>query len=192
MFALKEYLKTDPIIVSVSNEKELKAFLEQETHHICCLKTGSVNNIENILDRIRKHGGHALIHQDSIKGVAKDQEGIEYLRDVGAEAIITMQSRQVGLIKKEKLFSILGSFLIDTSSVHQTIRNISQTDPDAVLIMPMSVPKSVYDNIGEVNECILAGGMGVEHGIIQGAIDCGARGCIITSQQRAAEVYRVK
>ena len=191
MFPLKACLRANPILPSVANEQELEWFFSQTRHRVCCLKTGDINTLDSILNRIQKQEKHALVHLDSIRGVAKDREGIEYLAALGTEAVITMKSQQVRLIQDEGLFTILGSFLIDSSAVQQTLNNIRQTKPDAALIMPMSVPRFVYEKLRQVAPCLLAGGMGAEHEIIQSALDYGAAGCIVTSPQRLAEEYRV-
>lgn len=190
MIPLGDYLREDPILPSIANEQELKDFLSQSRHRVGCLKTGDINTIDAILDQIRKQGKTVLLHLDSIKGVAKDREGIEYLGAIGAEAVISMRSQHVRMIQEQGLYSILGSFLIDSSAVQQTIHNLRQTSPDAALIMPMSVPRFVYEHLKKNTRCLLAGGMGTEHDIIQKAIDYGASGCIVTSAQRLAESYR--
>ena len=192
MCTLKSDLLVDPIIQSVASESEFNFFLNSTNHKWACLKFGDIRTIEGILGLIHKKGKNALLHLDSVKGVAKDKEGIEYLSVIGAEAIITMRSQNIRTIRESGMIAVLGSFLVDSSAVTQTLKNAAACSPDAILIMPMTVPRYVYEQLKKANLPLLAGGMGAEHQDIQNVIDYGASGCIITNRDRLSESYTIK
>lgn len=184
-----EELRSDPLIHSIANEQELQFFLHESPHVWGCLKTGDINTLEGTLEDIRKVGKRVFIHLDSIKGIGKDKEGIEYLAAMGVEAVITMKSQYIRTIREAGLYSVLGSFLVDSSAVTHTLLNIKTAKPDLLLIMPMSVPGMVYKRLVQSGTALIAGGLGTDHEVVQNALDHGAIGCIITSRERLSETY---
>lgn len=190
MSTLHQDLLEDPIIHSVVTDGELEFFLDGTDHKWACLKNCDINTLEEVLSRIRSRGKRALLHLDSIKGVARDREGIEYLQAIGVEAVVAMRSQHIADIRHVGMDAVLGSFLIDSSAILQTVKNLKAAAPDAALIMPMTVPCRVYDRIRKTGLPILAGGMGLEPQYVQYALDAGASGCIVTDRKSLTERYR--
>lgn len=189
MDLFENLLSGEHIIPSVTSLEELDFFLQHTQHTWVCLKMGDINSLVSIISNIRKHNRKVMLHLDSIKGIGKDKEGLRWLKRIGTDAVITMKSQQIKMIREQNLYAILGSFLVDSASVNQTLLNIRTHKPDAVLIMPITVPNSVYETLHTEHTCILAGGLGVKHSIIQQSLDCGVRACIVTDQKLITEKY---
>lgn len=179
----------DAIIPSVTSMKELSHVLTDTSLQWICLKMGDVNTLPSINALIHRYGRKAVIHQDSIKGVAKDKEGIVYFKRAGVDAVITMKSQNVRIIRETGLFAILGSFIVDSSAVVQTLQNLKNNTPDALLVMPMTVPGSIYQKFLQFSIPVIAGGLGREHQIIQDTLDWGVSACIVTDTGLIAESY---
>lgn len=179
------------IIPSITTMDDLHYFIEYTPCEWACLKMGDINNLAYIVSTLHKNKRKALLHLDSVKGIAKDKEGIRYLKQIGVDAVISMKLQHLKLLREAGILSILGSFIIDSSAITQTISNIKSGKPDAVLIMPMTVPPFVYAELEKYSSCIIAGGLGQEHSQINQAFSNGASACIVTNRNRLTETYTI-
>ncbi len=130
---------------------------------------------------IHQYGRKAVVHQDSIKGLARDRTSIDFLSKLGVDAVITMKPQCVRWIKEEEMLSILGLFLIDTNAMATGVQSINESRPDAGLVMPMTIPGSIYDAIlRQIRVPLLAGGLGMEEELVTAALDNGALAAAVT------------
>ena len=183
MERLNDLLKEDRIIPSVSNLDQLRYAVEKKTFSCIMLKMGDINSIGKLSAYIHKYHKTVMLHIDSVKGISKDRAGIHYLKRIGIDAIITMKSQNIRMIKEEGIYAILGTFLVDSSSVSLTIQNIHGNKPDAIIAMPMTIPDSVYETLRQNARIpIMAGGLGVNKEIIDHVLDLGIRACAVTDR----------
>ncbi|MCI8327539.1 MAG: glycerol-3-phosphate responsive antiterminator [Lachnospiraceae bacterium] len=189
MEELKQTFYNNPIIPSATSKEYLNYFVKRTSHIWVCLKMGEICSLGAIISILHKNNRKAMLHFDFIKGIAKDKEGIEYLKRIGVDAIITTKSQHLKMIRDNEIIAILETFLVDSSAIQQTLSNIRTGKPDAVLVMPMTVPKQVFQKITQEHDCVLAGGLGVDHEVIQNALDSGARACIVTDRRLIVESY---
>ena len=79
---------------------------------------------------------------------------------------------------------MLGTFLVDSSSLHLTLQNIHANKPDAVIAMPMTVPDEVYGILQKSTSIpIMAGGLGMDMDIINHVLGLGIRACAVTDRK---------
>jgi glycerol uptake operon antiterminator len=76
------------------------------------------------------------VHVDLVSGVGKDRAGIQYLRQIGVDAIITSRSQLVTAGKAEGLVTIQRLLLVDDSALETGARTIARAAPDIVEILP--------------------------------------------------------
>lgn len=189
MDSLRNLLAGNVIIPSVTSTENLRFFLQHTSHPWVCLKMGDINSLYSLVSTIHKNDRKVLLHLDSVKGIAQDKDGIRWLKRIGIDAVITMKFQNIKLIREQEMYAVLGSFIVDTASVDRTIQNIRISKPDAALIMPMTIPASIYERIAKEHSCLLAGGLGINHSIIQNALNSGVRACIVTDQKLILEKY---
>ena len=181
---IEELLRGSLIIPSVSNMEHLKFAVEKTKFPCVMVKMGDLNNIGTIVHYIHKAEKRVLLHIDSIKGISRDKAGFHYLKRIGVDAVITMKSQNIRMIKEEGMIAILGTFLVDSASINLTIQNIHSNKPDAIVAMPMTIPEEVY---GKLKDCsrvpILAGGLGVNGDIVDQVLNAGVCACAVTDRQ---------
>jgi glycerol uptake operon antiterminator len=68
--------------------------------------------------------------------VGKDRVGIQYLHDIGVDAIITSRSQLVSAGKAEGLITIQRLLLLDDSALETGVRTIARAAPDIVEVLP--------------------------------------------------------
>ncbi|MDO4555896.1 MAG: glycerol-3-phosphate responsive antiterminator [Lachnospiraceae bacterium] len=152
-------LRESKIIPSAASVEALKYAAEKLPYPCVMVKVGDINSIAKLVDYLHKRKKTVMLHIDSIKGISKDEAGIHYLKRIGVDSIITMKLQNIRMIKEEGILSILGTFLVDSSSLASTIQNIYSNKPDAVVAMPMTIPDVVYQKL--LKSCtvpVMAGG----------------------------------
>lgn len=181
---IMELLQGSLVIPSVSNMEHLKFAAEKTTFSCVMVKMGDLNNIGTIVHYIHRAEKKVLLHIDSIKGISKDKAGFHYLKRIGVDAVITMKSQNIRMIKEEGMIAILGTFLVDSASINLTIQNIHSNKPDAIVAMPMTIPDEVYEKIKSCSRVpILAGGLGVNGEIVDRVLKLGACACAVTDRK---------
>lgn len=181
---IMKLLQGSLVIPSVSNMEHLKFVVEKTTFSCVMVKMGDLNNIGTIVHYIHKAEKKVLLHIDSIKGISKDKAGFHYLKRIGVDAVITMKSQNIRMIKEEGMVAILGTFLVDSASINLTIQNIHSNKPDAIVAMPMTIPDEVYEKIKTSSRIpILAGGLGVNGEIVDRVLKHGVCACAVTDRK---------
>ncbi len=178
---IKESLGEAKVIPSIASVESLKHIVEQTTFPCIMLKMGSINNLAKIVAYIHQHGKHVMLHLDSVKGIAKDKSGMQYLKKIGVDMVITMKSQHIRMIKEAEMGAVLGCFLVDSSSVQLSIQNIKNNHPDIVITMPITVPDDVIREMKKASNIpIIAGGLGMTKEIIDHALSLNIDACAVT------------
>lgn len=87
-----EVLKFNAVIPSVHQRKELLYAMEKTDADWIMLKLGDVNSLPQLVGYIHRSGKKVMVHQDSIRGIARDKMGIQYMANCGVDCVITMKS----------------------------------------------------------------------------------------------------
>ena len=174
----------DQIIPSCVNNGQLKYAAEETDYEYIMLKMGDIFTVRKMANYLHSRGKKMMVHLDSLKGVTRDSTGFEFLKKSGVDSVITMKSRQIRMIKDSGITAVLGCFIVDSASLEQTIINTHSNKPDAIIVMPMTVPDTVYEKIREACDVtILAGGLGVNREIIRHVLDQGVSACAVTDAE---------
>ena len=113
---------------------------------------------------------------DFAEGIGRDKIGLEFVKQKGAEGIL---STKVGMIKQAKeigLITVQRFFIVDSHSVDTAVDSIRIARPDIVEIMPGIVCKKIAEFAGRVKTTILAGGLLESEEDVENALKAGARG----------------
>ncbi|MCR4892695.1 MAG: glycerol-3-phosphate responsive antiterminator [Lachnospiraceae bacterium] len=181
---LEELLQGNALIPSVSDTAQLKYAVKEQDFPCIMVKTGDISTIASILKLIHNAGKRAMVHLDSLKGIARDKEGIHYLKRIGTDSLITMKPQTIRIIKDSGIFSLLGTFLVDSASVKSAIQNVHTNKPDALILMPMTIPEETYRYVlNHVDIPLIAGGLGLSVEIITRALSQGLAACAVTDPE---------
>lgn len=176
---IKGILGQWPVIAAVRDVNRIREAVESRIQTIF-LMTGDIFSIEECVEITRSHKKSIILHVDLIKGVANDKEGIRYLaRRVKPDGVVTTKSQIVRAVKKEGLYAIQHFFLIDTHAFQTGIRNIQESEPHAIEVMPGLMPRVIRDLASVVSIPIVAGGMVKTREEVHEAIQSGATSVVI-------------
>ena len=155
-----QQLKFKAVIPSVHQRKELLYAIEKTDADWIMLKLGDINTLPQLVGHIHRAGKKVMVHQDSIKGIARDKMGIQYMANCGVDCVITMKPLCVKYIKESGMMAAFGFFVIDSDACRTGLINIKEHQPDVVILMPGTIPEQLIREIkGETGVPIILGGL---------------------------------
>lgn len=157
---LTDVLSKNDVIPAVTTIEEFKKALSKKTFPCIMVKTGDINTLPDLIKQAHNHNKFVMLHQDSIKGVARDKSGIEFYAQLGVDALITTKPQYIKAIKEAGMIAILCLFLIDSTAFSSGMQSLKSYQPDAVVVMPIFIPKEFIQKIiSQTGTKVLTGGL---------------------------------
>ncbi len=123
------------VAAAIKSAEDMQAALEADAMLLFLLK-GDAFRLAPFVGQAHRRGKGVVVHVDLVSGVGKDRAGIQYLRQIGVDAIITSRSQLVTAGKAEGLVTIQRLLLVDDSALETGARTIARAAPDIVEILP--------------------------------------------------------
>ena len=124
-----------PVAAAIKSSEDMQAALDSQALLLFILR-GDAFQLIPFVAQAHKRGKGIVVHVDLVSGVGKDRAGIQYLRQIGADAIITSRSQLVSAGRAEGLVTIQRLLLADDSALETGIRTIARAAPDIVEVLP--------------------------------------------------------
>ncbi|MBR5517019.1 MAG: glycerol-3-phosphate responsive antiterminator [Firmicutes bacterium] len=134
----------------------------------------NIITVKEYIDKCHEAGKKIFIHMDFIEGVGKDKAGLEYLKTLGIDGILSTRSNMVRNAREMGLITVQRFFIVDSRSVESAVEAIRIAKPDVVEIMPGVVMKKIKEFAEKVSTDILAGGLVEFKEDVDLAIEAGA------------------
>lgn len=162
------------VIPAPRNYEDFKYALEHSSSPSISLLFGDINILPELLKQAREHKKRMWVHLDLLGGVGKDKAGIVFLARMGIAAVITTKP-QLGKIARESgMLVIHRLFLMDSEAVKTGVNLLKGYKPDALELLPASLPSSVVAELAELTGLpILGGGLMHSREDIEQAIKSG-------------------
>lgn len=167
--------------------EDFKFALTHTSSHGIILLFGDISILPGLLAEARKQQKRLLIHLDLLEGIGKDKAGIKFLAQMGVTALITTKSHLGKLAHNEGMIVVQRLFLMDSEALKSGINTLRNFKPDALEILPASVPASVVRQLErETGLPIMAGGLMTTVEDIKSALKNGI--CAVSTSSR--ELWR--
>ncbi len=134
----------------------------------------SIMNLESYIKKAHEAGKKIFIHMDFVEGVGKDRAGMEFLKSIEADGILTTKTNMIRPAKDCGLITVQRFFIVDSHSVDTAVESIRIAKPDVVEIMPGVVEKKIKEFAQKVSMEILTGGLIEFKSDVDMAINAGA------------------
>jgi len=134
----------------------------------------NILTIKSYVDACHDVNKKIFIHMDFVEGVGKDRVGLEYLKSLGVDGILSTRTNLIRPAKEMGLFTIQRFFIVDSHSVDTAVESIRIAKPDVVEIMPGVVKKKIVEFSQKVSTDILVGGLIEFEEEVNMAIEAGA------------------
>ena len=161
----------NPIIAAVRTDEQYKTALNSDVSAIFMLKADMLTISKLIEDKKEKK---VFVHIDMAEGVGKDKKGIELLKRVGVDGIITTKNHLIAYAKELGLITVQRFFIIDSGSVATALESVTQTKPDFAELMPGVIPKAIKGFIEKTSIPIISGGLIEDRNDVISALSAGA------------------
>lgn len=160
MNPLEYALTKHPIIVSITDSKDLQLALESESSMIILMQA-DICTLQQVVQQIKETDKLIFIHVDLMRGLKRDSTGIKFLSDhIGIDGIVTTQTNLIAQARKLDLLTIQRVFILDSASIKQGLKSIQESRPDAVEFLPGVVVPHINDHLEKsIDQIVIAGGL---------------------------------
>ena len=124
-----------PVAAAMKSNEDMQVALESDALLLFLLK-GDAFQLAPFVLEAHQRGKGIVVHVDLVSGIGKDRAGIQYLHQIGIDAIITSRSQLVSAGRAEGLTTIQRLLLVDDSALDTGVRTIARAAPDIVEILP--------------------------------------------------------
>ncbi|MCC8060146.1 MAG: glycerol-3-phosphate responsive antiterminator [Clostridiales bacterium] len=178
-----ELLERSPVIAAIKNDNGLRRSLDSECEVVFVLY-GNICNIPEIVDTIKEHGKHAMIHADMVQGLGTKEIAVDFLKkNTRADGIISTKPLIVRRARELDMTGILRAFLIDSMAIESTKKLLESCRPDMIEIMPGVMPKIIRRLRPDISIPIIAGGLIAEKKEIMELLSAGADAISTTREE---------
>ena len=162
---------TNPIIAAVRSENEYDLALRSPVQAVFLLSS-DVMTLRSLIEK--KGDKKVFVHIDMADGVGKDKKGVELLKSMGVDGIISTKNAMIAYAKERGLITVQRFFIIDSKSVETALDVVKSTKPDFAELMPGVIPRAVKA-VTEVSLTpIITGGLIQSKADVVNALSAGA------------------
>ncbi|HVB74002.1 MAG TPA: glycerol-3-phosphate responsive antiterminator [Ktedonobacteraceae bacterium] len=176
-----------PVAAAVKSNDYMQVALESDALLLFMLK-GDAFQIAPFVAQAHQKGKGIVVHIDLVSGIGKDRAGIQYLHEIGVDAIITSRSQLVSAGRAEGLVMIQRLLLVDDSALETGVRSIARAAPDFVEVLP----GIIFPEVAPALQQLLPGPF-IAGGFIRDAAEVvriQAAGAVLSSSSTYALWYR--
>ena len=176
-------LEENPIIAAIKSEGDLESVLKSDIKVVFVL-TSNILEISKVVKKLKEGGKFVFVHIDLIEGLSsRSTFSIDYLIDnTELDGIISTKNNMIKYAKSKKLPAIQRFFILDSLSFQNSLKNVSENNPDAIEILPGLMPKIIKKITRESKIPVIAGGLIEDKQDIISAIEAGAYGVSSTNK----------
>ncbi|MTV50200.1 glycerol-3-phosphate responsive antiterminator [Heliobacillus mobilis] len=157
---LQEVMKGKRVGGAIRRLEDLEEVLRHPNIQTIFLLGSDINHVPTVVKRVKAVDKILLVHIDLIEGVGKDKAGIHLLKRMGIHGVVTTKSNLAKFAIEEGLWVVQRIFIVDSESLKTAIRVAGDVRPNAVEIMPATVPQFVIDDLKKsLGLPVLAGGL---------------------------------
>ncbi len=153
------------VAAAMKSDEDMQVALESDALLLFLLK-GDAFQLAPFIAQAHQRGKGVVVHVDLVSGIGKDRAGIQYLRQMGVDAIITSRSQLVSAGRAEGLTTIQRLLLLDDSALDTGVRTIARAAPDIVEILP----GIIFPEVAQILQRLLPGPF-IAGGFIRTAAD---------------------
>ncbi len=179
-------LEQSPVIPAVKDEAVLARAAGCESR-VLFLLGGDLLTIPGWIAQAHAAGKQAVVHLDLVGGLALKEVAVDWLRQQGADGIISTRPHLIRRGRELGMLTVLRVFAIDSKAVGNLQKETEMVTPDVIEILPGTLPKVIERLSRKLPVPLIAGGLMADKGDILSALQSGAL-CVSTSEEGLWEV----
>lgn len=155
----REALEDSPIIAAIKDDEGLKKCKTSDSKVIFILY-GDICSIADIVSEVKSAGKIAMVHLDLITGLSAKEIAVDFIKKyTQADGIITTKPALIKRARELSLSTILRLFVIDSMAYENIERQIKNSHPNLIEILPALMPKVVSRICRMSGTPVIAGGL---------------------------------
>lgn len=159
------------IIAAVRSASEFSAALDSHASAVFLLRS----DVMSLGKLIAAKGDKAVfVHIDMTEGLGRDKKGLEFLKSLGADGVITTKPHLIHEARELGLVSVLRVFIIDSQSFETAVASVNSGRPDFAELMPGIIPATLAGFAQRSKVPVIAGGLVSSESEVQAALAAGA------------------
>ncbi len=136
-----EALERTPIIAA-TDRAGWRAAVASDAEVLFHLGAGILTAAEDIA-AAKALGKTVFVHIDLTDGIGKDKYGVEWLKSLGADGIISTRSQLIRAAHDCSLAAVQRFFVLDSKGMSSITEMLESSRPDLIEIMPGVIPKAL-------------------------------------------------
>ena len=178
----KDALDDSPIIAAIKDDAGLARCLSCDSRIIFILY-GDVITIPTIVEQVKSAGKLAFVHMDLIQGLSSKEVAVDYIaRSTQADGIISTKAPLIQRAKELSLYTIMRFFFIDSMAYHSIEKQLKNTKPDVIEVLPGPMPSVVKHMHKMFHQPLISSGLISEKEDVYALLDAGATSISTTDQ----------
>ncbi|ELK45673.1 glycerol-3-phosphate responsive antiterminator [Halobacillus sp. ACCC02827] len=171
---VEEALEENPVIAAVKDDKGLEEAIQTDCTIIFILNSDIIN-VGEIVEKVKTHGKLAFVHIDLLEGTSNKEVSLQFLKEnTQADGIISTKAQMVRAAKNYGFYTVHRFFLVDSISFKSIDKQIANSSPHFIEILPGMMPKAIGWVKDKVHIPIIASGLVCEKEDVVEAIKAGA------------------
>lgn len=131
-------LTRNPVIASVFGVEAIPGFIASGCQ-VCILANVALHELAGLLEALSDAGKYTFVNLDACSGLGHDRGGVEYLKQIGAEGIISTKTALIQRANTLGMVTMQKVFVTDRSNLPRNTMAIEQSKPHLVQVMPWPV-----------------------------------------------------
>ena len=170
-----ECLERSPVIAGLNNEALIEE-CKKSSCEIAYILFGDICNIADIVDSVIEAGKIPIVHIDLINGLSSREICVDFIHKyTRAAGIISTKPHLIKRGNELDMITIQRFFMLDRMNYHNIKKQIKDTSPDIVEVMPAGLTKMIEYVMEEINgRPLIASGLIVDMSYVTGALSAGA------------------
>lgn len=161
------------VIAAVRDSKILSTAALDGVDTVFLLSTNIIE-LASKVDEIHGYGKEIFVHADFADGIGKDRYGMEFIKQTGADGVISTRASVIKAARDVGLKTVQRIFIVDSQSIETAVDSTRSSKPDMIEIMPGVVPKVISGMRARTDIPIIAGGLVSDALEVKAATEAGA------------------
>lgn len=183
MQAFLDALRERPVIAAARDSRGA-ALAAHSPAAAVFLLGGSIMILPQMVRDARSGGKRVFVHLDLLEGLGHDAAAVEWCaRFAAPDGLISTRAPLLKRARECGLLTIQRLFVMDKASLSHGVKQLRQSGPDLIEVLPGLLPKAVSALVEALPGMpVIAGGMVTEASEVNAALNAGALG-VSTSEQ---------
>lgn len=154
---MNKMIKGNKVIAAVRTRDELVHSAASDVKIVFHISP-DILTLEEDIKILHNAGKLLFLHMDLADGIGRDRSGIEYIKKLGVDGIISTRTSIIKYARDLGVLTVQRFFIVDSQSIYTTIETLKSSKAQMIEVMP-GLCKTIKKLKEAVDVPIIAGGL---------------------------------